>query len=143
MKRTILYFAAILCCHPVIGQDWTTDLDQAKAIAQEQSRDIIMVFQGSDWCVPCIKLDREVWSTEEFQQHADTSYVMLQVDFPRKRKNALTSEQTEANGVLAEHYNSSGIFPLVVKLSPAGHVRGKLGYEGKSTTEYITLLEDL
>ena len=31
--------------------------------AQKQNKKIILVFQGSDWCGPCIKLSKEIWST--------------------------------------------------------------------------------
>lgn len=122
------------------GQEWLTDLNDAKKEAKAGDKVIVLVFQGSDWCAPCIKLDREIWSTERFKQYASTHYVMLQADFPRKRKNMLSDQQSLANAELAEQYNSNGIFPLVVILDENGTVLGKTGYKKSTPEDYIELI---
>ncbi len=45
----------------VSAQEWQLDLNKAQKLAQETDRNIILVFSGSDWCAPCIKLEREIW----------------------------------------------------------------------------------
>ena len=40
-------------------------------IASKESKPIILVFQGSDWCAPCIKLDREILSSDTFKKYAN------------------------------------------------------------------------
>ena len=127
----------------LVAQDWQTDFDQAKKIAAAEERPIILVFQGSDWCAPCIKLNQEVWSTEEFKSYAKAHYVMFKADFPRSRKNALSPEQQEQNNTRAETYNKSGYFPYVVVLDKDGHVLGTTGYKKMTPTEYIELLNSL
>lgn len=122
------------------AQNWETDLDSAKNIAFEKNENIILVFQGSDWCAPCIKLDRNVWSTTEFKEYALDHYVMLQADFPRKSQNALSEDQQKKNNKLAEKYNSNGIFPLVVILDNQGKVLGETGYKNSTPSEYIAEL---
>lgn len=119
------------------AQEWLTDLNKAKTIAQANDKTIILVFQGSDWCAPCIKLDKQVWSTAEFKEFAKKHYVMLQADFPRKRKNALPEKQTKANAQLAEKYNKNGVFPLVVVLDKNGKVLGQTGYKKSTAEAYI------
>lgn len=42
------------------SQDWNYNFDEAKKSAAEQDKNIIIVFSGSDWCAPCIKLDRNI-----------------------------------------------------------------------------------
>ncbi len=132
----ILFFAITLN-----AQQWETDFDRAKARAAENDLPIVLVFQGSDWCAPCIRLDREVWATEAFRTYAETHFVMLKADFPRRKQNALPPAQTEANARLAEHYNKNGIFPMVVVLDAEGNVKGRAGYERLSPEDYIKLLE--
>ena len=127
----------------VFGQNWVTDLTEAKKIATEKNQKIILVFQGSDWCAPCIKLDREVWSTETFKAYAQDHFVMLQADFPRKKKNALPQNQAAANAQLAETYNRNGIFPFVVVLDTNGTVLGRTSYKKMAAQEYIEHLESL
>jgi len=121
----------------VNAQEWQTDFTKAKEIASEEDRPIILVFQGSDWCAPCIKLDREVWSTEAFKTYAKKHYVMLQADFPRKSKNALSEVQTKANAKLFEKYNKNGIFPFVVVLNSKGEVLGETSYKKTIPENYI------
>ena len=65
---------------------------------------------------------------------------MVQADFPRKKQNALSAEQTEHNRMLAEKYNKSGYFPFVVVLNNEGEVLGETGYKKLSPKEYIDLL---
>ena len=51
------------------AQDWQTDFNKAQEMAKSKDLPIILVFQGSDWCAPCIKLDRDVWATNEFKAY--------------------------------------------------------------------------
>jgi thioredoxin-related protein len=86
------------------SQEWQTDLNKAQKIASEKNQKIILVFQGSDWCAPCIKLDTEIWSSKEFIKYSKEHFVMLKADFPRKSKNKLDKSQQEKNNQLAEYY---------------------------------------
>jgi len=124
----------------VLAQDWLLDFDKAKEIASRESKPIILVFQGSDWCEPCIKLDREIWSSDTFKNYASENFVMLKADFPMKEQNAISEEQRAANIVLAEAYNKNGLFPLVIVLDSQGRVLGETGYKKTSPEEYINEL---
>ncbi|MEL7588044.1 MAG: thioredoxin family protein [Prolixibacteraceae bacterium] len=141
MKR-IAIFSIVFIISAMIAraQDWQTDFEAAKAIAAKENREIIMVFQGSDWCAPCIKLDQEIWSSDEFKTYAKDHFVMLKVDFPRKKANALAPEQQKKNNKLAESYNKKGFFPFVVVLDAQGNKRGETGYKKMAPNEYITHL---
>ncbi|NVJ89597.1 MAG: thioredoxin family protein [Flavobacteriaceae bacterium] len=120
-----------------IAQEWQTDINVAKKIASKEHKTIILVFQGSDWCAPCIKLDREIWSTDTFKTYAKEHYVMLKADFPRRKKNALSEAQTKANALLAEKYNKQGFFPFVVVLDSNGKVLGESSYKKTTPENYI------
>lgn len=125
----------------IYSQEWQTDLETAKHLATENNRPIVLVFQGSDWCAPCIKLDREIWSTDEFKEYAKDHFVMLQADFPRKKANSLPTLQQEKNNKLAAKYNKQGYFPFVVILDKDGNVLGEAGYEKTTPRAYIQKLE--
>jgi thioredoxin-related protein len=123
------------------AQDWHQDINDAKEEASTKNRPIVLVFQGSDWCAPCIKLDREIFQSETFKLYAEDHFVMLEADFPRKKKNALPTALQEKNNALAEAYNKSGIFPFVVMLDENGTVLGETGYMKTSPSNYILHLE--
>lgn len=137
MKKYFLIALTLVVTISSYAQDWQTDFAAAKEIASKENKPIILVFQGSDWCAPCIKLDREVWSTDVFKEYAANHYVMLQADFPRKKKNALSEKQTAANAKLAETYNKNGIFPFVVVLDANGKVLGETSYKKTTPEAYI------
>lgn len=120
-----------------IAQDWQTDFTRAKELSKKKNVPIVLVFQGSDWCAPCIKLDKAVWSTAEFKTYAKDHYVMLQADFPRRKNNALSQEQTNKNKALAERYNRHGLFPFVVVIDYKGKVLGETSYKKLTPKEYI------
>ncbi|GFZ79514.1 hypothetical protein GCM10011531_06670 [Aquaticitalea lipolytica] len=142
MKKNILSALLILLMiSGLTAQEWQTDFTKAKEIATKNNQNIVLVFQGSDWCAPCIKLDKEIWSTKEFQDLNNNHFVMLKADFPRKSKNALSKEKQEHNNKLAEKYNPNGYFPYVVVLNSRGEVLGNLGYEKTTPTLYFKKLK--
>ncbi|MCK0130008.1 thioredoxin family protein [Flavobacteriaceae bacterium F08102] len=142
MKKILMSIVTVLVVvQGVFAQEWYTDFSKAKKTAAEKNNAIILVFQGSDWCAPCIKLAKEIWSTTEFKALAKDHFVMLKADFPRKRKNALSKDQQEHNAKLAEKYNPNGYFPYVVVLNARGDVLGSMGYEKMSPTAYFNKLK--
>jgi thioredoxin-related protein len=144
MKKQLLFIIVMTFTFggSVLAQDWQKDFNKAKEVASKEDRPIILVFQGSDWCAPCIKLDREVWSIDTFKKYAAEHYVMLQADFPRKSKNALPEPQTKANAKLAETYNKNGIFPFVVVLNSKGEVLSETSYKKTTPENYIKELNE-
>jgi thioredoxin-related protein len=127
----------------VLSQNWQTDFEQAKKIATDQDKNIIIVFSGSDWCAPCIKLDKNIWQSDAFKNEAAKDWVLVKANFPRKKANELSNEQTEHNRKLAEKYNIEGSFPLVVVLDKNGKVLGKMGFKNVAPEEYINMIHAL
>ena len=119
------------------AQDWVKNIDEAKELALKNDKPIVLVFSGSDWCAPCMKLDKQVFSTGEFKQYASENYVLLKADFPQRKKNKLSKEQQVHNNQLAEKYNKNGFFPLVVVLNSNGKSLGNLGYKNIAAKAYI------
>ncbi len=123
------------------SQNWKTNFEEAKKEAAEKQLPIVLVFSGSDWCAPCIKLDKMIWQSEEFKAYSATKLIMQRADFPRKKANQLDAELIKQNEALAEIYNREGMFPLVVIMDATGKVLGKTSYKNVSPKEYIGLLE--
>lgn len=125
----------------VSAQDWQYDMEKAQKRAKAENKKIILVFSGSDWCAPCIKLEREIWNTEEFNTYAKDHYILVRADFPRKKKNKLAKEQQEKNNKLFEQYNPESYFPYVLVLDDTGKVLGTTAYEKLPIKEYIKILD--
>ncbi|MBP6180980.1 thioredoxin family protein [Flavobacterium sp.] len=140
MKKTMILMLLFLV---TIGyaQEWKTDFEVAKNEASIQNKTILLVFSGSDWCGPCIKLDRDIWQSAEFKEFAKNNLIMERADFPKKKQNQLVPELKKKNQDLAEKYNKDGLFPLVVILDKNGKILGKTGFKNVSPQEYSTLIK--
>ncbi|GAA4278798.1 thioredoxin family protein [Aquimarina mytili] len=123
------------------AQDWQYDLDGALALAKEKDQKVVLFFTGSDWCPPCIKLEKNVLSSNEFSEFADQKYVWLKADFPRRKKNKISKEQKKKNKALADRYNKRMVFPVILILNKEGLVLGATGYRRDLDVKgYISLL---
>lgn len=140
MKKYIFITSLLLWVMVATAQDWQVDFETAKQEAKRDNKKIVLVFQGSDWCAPCIKLDKEIWSSEQFKTLAKKEFIMVKVDFPRKKANKLPEEQQTKNNYLAEKYNTRGYFPYVVVLNSEGSSLGSTGYKKVSPKEYFEIL---
>ena len=141
MKKTIL--TLLLFCSTIsntYSQEWHTDFETVKKIVVKEHKANVLVFQGWEWCDPCIKLDKNIWSSQEFISSYSEHFVLLQADFPRKKKNALPEEQAQKNKFLADTYNKNGYFPLVVVLDAKGTVLGETGYKKTTPNDYLQSL---
>ncbi|CAM3550348.1 thioredoxin family protein [Zobellia roscoffensis] len=125
------------------AQKWEDSYQDAVALTKKENKNLLLVFAGSDWCGPCIKLDKTIWQSEDFKKFAETDLVLYKADFPRKKANKLNQELIAQNNDLAERYNSKGHFPLVVLLNEDEKVIGKTGYLKLSPAEYITHLKSM
>lgn len=139
MYRSKMTYCSLLLLLPffLLGQNWQSDFDSALTKSKTEDKPLILVFSGSDWCAPCIKLDRDIWTSEEFIAYSDENYVLYRADFPRKKRNQLPAALAAVNGELAERFNSKGYFPLVVLLDGDGNTYGQMGYHKTSVKAYI------
>lgn len=101
---------------------WEPDFSNAKKIAKEKNELILLNFSGSDWCGPCIRMHKEIFGDSNFLKMASTNLVMVNADFPRSKKNQLSTERKKQNETLAEAYNPKGSFPFTVLMDANGKV---------------------
>ena len=118
---------------------WLTDFEKAKAQAKKENKIVLLDFTGSDWCGYCMKLDKQVFSTKAFKEFAKENLVLVEVDFPAKKK--LSEAQKEANAQLKKEFQVQG-YPTIVLVDPSGKKLGEfVGYGGDTTQVYIQKIE--
>lgn len=147
----MLRVAAVLCLGllalPAAGHTqaskpgWSVDQPQALAKAKAEKKMVLMDFTGSDWCGWCIKMDKEIFSTPEFQKYAQANLVLVELDFPHKKQlPPMTKQQNDA---LAKQYGVEG-FPTTVVLDSDGKtVKVFGGYVEGGAAAFIATLEKL
>jgi len=127
MKKIILLTLLACATLAVRAEElkWLTDAKKAQEQAKVEKKLVLLDFTGSDWCGWCIKLQKEVFSKPQFAEYAKKSLVLVEVDFPRRKK--LSEEQQKANMALQEKYKIQG-YPTIVVLDGDGKKIGELGY---------------
>ena len=120
---------------------WIDDFDEAKRLAAKERKLILVDFSGSDWCGWCMKLDAEVFSTEEFMAKASDNFILLMIDSPRD-KTRLSEKAAMQNPGLVRQYVIRG-YPTVLILNSYGDVLYETsGYRAGGPTAYLKHLED-
>jgi thioredoxin-related protein len=139
---TSLLATLLFCCVTAHAaeREWLTNYSAALAKAKAEKKMLLMDFTGSDWCVWCIKLHKEVFSQKEFKSYAKDNLVLLEVDFPQKKK--ISKAQAEANAQLSEKYKIEG-YPTIVVLDGDGKNLGQLGYMAGGPKAFLAELGKL
>lgn len=126
----------------VMSSGWETDFENAKKQAEKEHKFILLNFSGSDWCIPCIRLRKEVFENTVFKTFADSNLVLLNADFPRLKKNKLSKDLQKKNDKLAEKYNTQGSFPMTLLLDAKGKViKSWEGYPNLTAEQFTGLLK--
>ena len=114
----LLGFFILEGCAPAPVHDQAPiDLNAAVIRAKADHKLVLLDFTGSDWCPPCMRLHKEIFSKPEFEAYAATNLIFLTVDFPRKFQ--LTPDARSTNDVLAAKFNIEG-YPTLVALDGEG-----------------------
>jgi len=117
---------------------WLTDYNAALQQARDEGKLVLINFTGSDWCGWCIRLKSEVFEKPEFASFANANFVLLEVDFPRRK--AQTEQQRINNGILQNKYRIEG-YPTLVVASDNGRPMHLLGYVEGGPSAFITELK--
>ncbi len=89
---------------------WLVNLDEAYAKSKASNKPILANFTGSDWCGWCKKLTASVFSQPEFKTWADSSVILLELDYPKRKQ--LPSVIAQQNQGLQQAFQVSG-YPTV------------------------------
>ena len=144
IKKSILSIGIISLSLLLGSAGWETDFSRAKEEAKKSNKYILLSFSGSDWCIPCIKTRKEIFEKQSFINFAETNLVLVNADFPRKKKNKLSSEQVKQNEALAEKYDKEGVFPFTMLLSADGKILKEWrGFPEVTPEAFITQIKEL
>jgi protein disulfide-isomerase len=144
LKRLFTTLAALTLAatlNAAANSSWSTDLPAAQAQAKKEKKLVVMNFTGSDWCGWCKKLQKEVFTTKEWETFAKEKLVLVEVDFPNAKKQS--AELKSANEALKAKYKAAG-FPTIVVLNGEGkEVWRQRGYMPGGPSAWIGKLNDL
>ncbi|MFT6178761.1 MAG: thioredoxin-related protein [Akkermansiaceae bacterium] len=140
MKASIFALLAAFTVSAAHAGDYLTDFEAAKKKAVADKKPLLVKFTGSDWCPPCIKLQKEVFSKSSFKKAVEKDFVVVVLDYPRKKK--LPKDQTAANKKVAKKYGLKS-YPTVMLMDSKGKVfKSMSGYNGAGAKAYLKSVQD-
>jgi hypothetical protein len=99
----------------------------------------LIIFEGSDWCVNCWRLERTVLQDTIFLKELKRLDITIEkIDFPQKNKHPEKTRQY--NNSIAEKYDFDGSFPTLVLAKKGSVSYQRIRYGHQSGSE---LLEEI
>ena len=141
MKNSFLIFFLIITSLSASSQNWVDDFETAKKQAVTENKHVLLIFEGSDWCPPCKKLNKNILSTTAFKTYASENLILVKADF--LKRSPVSKKQMAQNELLLKKYNPKRKLPKLFMLDSKGKVLGNLGYKKISAEAYVKILKDL
>ena len=136
MKKIIVFVLLISSITAFSQKElkWYTDFNEAAKISQKTKKPILANFTGSDWCGWCKVLKREVFVTPEFQKWAKKNVILLELDFPRRKK--IAPELKKQNAALQRAFGVRG-YPTVWLFNVGDGANPKKDLQPLGKTGYV------
>lgn len=103
--------------------NWQSTFKNAVAEAKKEHKPILIYFTGSDWCGPCIQLDKNLFHTKKFATFSAQNLVLYTADYPRNR-DLVSTENKIANQQLSKKYKQTS-FPTILMIDENGEMLGR------------------
>jgi thioredoxin-related protein len=114
LLKNLLLVSLIITNAAMAKESWLTDIDSGVRKAKAEEKLVMVLFTGSDWCPPCMMMEKEVFSKKEFLDKAQKHYVMVMLDAPNKDPKLKKATQK-----LAEKYKVNG-YPTILLFDAEG-----------------------
>jgi protein disulfide-isomerase len=144
MKRFLITVASLVAfssASMAAESGWLTNYEAAKKQAKEENKPILINFTGTDWCGWCIKIEKEIFSKDEFKAYAKENLILMEVDFPEKKKQS--DEVKAQNKVLDKEFKIEG-YPTIFLIDAEGKKLSEdIGYREGGAQAYVDHLKEL
>ena len=148
--RNIVIILLIVISQKITAQsidlNWYNDLNKAIPISVKEKKPIMLFFTGSDWCGWCMRLKKEVFNHEEFKIWTEENIILVELDFPRRKK--IDPKILNQNRELARIFGVSSyptcwlVKPQILENNKVNFLKlGKLGYVAGGTEKWISVAE--
>jgi len=105
-----LSFAQAQDSYKAENEGWLVSLNEAYKESKTTGKPIMANFTGSDWCIWCKRLSKAVFDKKAFKEWAEEHVVLLELDFPKKKK--LPENIKQQNYAMQQQFQISG-YPTV------------------------------
>ncbi len=135
MKKVFILLMLIVGSATIQAQEitWHTDMNKAMEVSKKSKKPLFLFFTGSDWCGWCIRLQKEVFKTPEFEKWAKDNVVLVELDFPRRKQ--LAPELQKQNMELQQNFQVMG-YPTVWFVN-ASKKDSKINFDKLGSSGYL------
>lgn len=117
---------------------FTPGLKSAPVIPDEA---VLYVFEGSDWCTHCARLEKNILTNEAFLKEIGLLNIKLErIDFPQRAK--LSPEIKKYNDKIAEKFGFDGTFPTLILAGMDSEKARKIIYHNESVAEMLQMIRN-
>jgi hypothetical protein len=127
----LVILVLIACSSTPTEAHWLYDFEEAQGRAEQESKNILLFFVGSDWDEVSIALSNDIFPSKSFLSKIASEYILVQLDFPQD-ENLITEEQFYRNYDVANRFSLEGI-PSAVLATKEGYIIDK--YNGIADDE--------
>ena len=138
--RHLLLVPVLISSSFAAGKGWMDDYEAARKQAAAEGKSLLIDFTGSDWCVWCVKLRKEVFEQPGFEAAKD-KFVLLELDYP-KDKSRVTEAVALQNAELLKKYPIKG-YPTILLCDAEGKPFAATGYQSGGPEKYLPHLDEL
>jgi len=114
--------------------EWHTNLSKAITLSNKTHKPLFLFFTGSDWCGWCMKLQKEVFKTPEFEKWAKDNVILVELDFPRRTPQP--DELKQQNAQLNNFFKVRG-YPTVWITDVVMTSEGKIQFAPRGSSGYV------
>jgi hypothetical protein len=112
---------------------------QATAVIPEEA--VLYIFEGSDWCTHCARLEKNILTDEVFLKEIGALNIKLErIDFPQRTQ--LPPEIRKYNDEIAEKYGFDGTFPTLILVRMDSEKARKIIYHNESVETMLQLIRN-
>ena len=110
---------------------WSTDAAAASRQAKDEGKDMLLLFTGSDWCPPCIQLEKNILSQDAFLEAVQEKFILVMFDFPQE--TPISDELQAQNNDWSDRYGIDA-FPTLVLVDSEGQPYAFTGFREEGPT---------
>ena len=104
--------------------DWLQDFDEAKQLAAKNNKQILILFDGSDWVEASRTMARDIFFQPDFRDRADRDYILVYADFPHSADAKGKVKKPDRNKRLQDQFGVGATYPTVVVTDKDGQPWG-------------------
>lgn len=123
-------------------ENWPQDIAEAQQLARQQNKDLLLLFDGSDWSANSKAMATQVFARPENWKRLSDRFVLVHIDFPKFPTAERRVRDAARNQQLLSRYFKNPAYPRTVLAdADARPYALHIGYEVGNPEKFVSTLE--